>query len=210
MLIVIIVLVLCYKLAINSFFVNMGHMKITNLLTIVRLLLIPFIIALLYSSSTSFLILALALFLIASFTDWLDGYIARNYNLITTFGTFIDPIADKILILGIFFAFSDLNLVPLWMVLLVLFRELLVSGVRQVSSMKGKIIGANWMGKTKASLQILFILLAQIYLILKSINYPLAYWPKFLYLFFLGITLLALLFAFVFVYWNRDLLLKDF
>ncbi len=185
-------------------------MKLTNLLTLLRLLLVPVIFFLINSKETSLLLLSLLVFLFAVFTDWFDGFIARTYNLITAFGTVFDPLTDKMLILSIFFAFSSIGLIPIWMVLLLLFRELLVSGIRQLGSVSGKIIGANWMGKAKASLQMGIIVFVQCYLILKSIGYLIPYGLDILYFSTLFMVILSLIFAAVFLVWNRSLVLKDF
>lgn len=130
-------------------------MKIPNMLTILRILLIPIIAGLLLSDGVIENTAAAIIFIIAIITDWLDGKIARKYGQKSIFGTFMDPIADKMLILTAFFILSARQLIPIWMPLLMLFREFLVSGVRQVASTESKPVGANWMGKTKFILQAL-------------------------------------------------------
>lgn len=127
---------------------------IPNLITIGRLLLIPLILWLATRTSTAALGAALGLFVAAGISDWLDGYLARRWHQISPFGKLMDPIADKMLVLGLLFVFSRLRVLPLWIPLVHLFRELLVSGVRSVFAARGRVVGANWMGKTKFWLQL--------------------------------------------------------
>jgi CDP-diacylglycerol--glycerol-3-phosphate 3-phosphatidyltransferase len=95
---------------------------------------------------------ALVVCFIASLTDLLDGYLARRLGAITPFGTLMDPVVDKMLALGLLFVFCLQGFLPLWLVIVNLFRELLVSGVRQVEASHGHVVGANWSGKAKFAL----------------------------------------------------------
>ena len=107
-------------------------------------------------------LLVLILFAIASFTDYLDGYIARKHNLITSFGKFIDPIADKLLVNTMFILFAVDGVVPAVIVLIMLWRDMIVDGLRMNASAKGKVVAAGMMGKAKTVLQmfaIIFLLL---------------------------------------------------
>jgi CDP-diacylglycerol---glycerol-3-phosphate 3-phosphatidyltransferase len=183
--------------------------KVPNYLTVLRLLLVPIIIALSYTTNKYYLSAALILFVVATFTDWADGFLARRYNLITTFGTFFDPMVDKILILGIYFLFVDLGLLPLWMVLLLLFREFFVSGIRQVCSEKKMIVGANWMGKSKFTMQVIIILFVQLHLIVNSAGYAIPFGEQIIYYAALIMTLISLGYAINFMLWNRKVLFKD-
>ena len=106
--------------------------------------------------------LVLILFAIASFTDYLDGYIARKHNLITSFGKFIDPIADKLLVNTMFILFAVDGVVPAVFVLIMIWRDMIVDGLRMNASAKGKVVAAGMMGKAKTVLQmfaIIFLLL---------------------------------------------------
>lgn len=184
-------------------------MKTPNVLTLIRFLLIPLIALLLYSANANLVLFSIAVFLFAVFTDWADGYIARNFNLKSKFGTFFDPIVDKMLILTMFFVFVDLKLIPLWMVLLILFRELVVTGIRQVCSSGKKIVGANWMGKTKFSLQTLAIVYLQVFLYFKVLNKPnILFNETFAFYFILAVVAVSLAFALNFLYWHRKEILS--
>ncbi len=147
---------------------------VPNILTVLRLAAVPPVLWLAYGEGAASAAAGLGLFLIAAFTDWLDGYIARRTDSITRLGTLLDPLADKILVLGTLFVFADRGLFPLWLVLVVLFRELLVSGVRRVHALEGKVVGANWMGKTKFVTQNLLIVACFLHLLLDALGES---WP---------------------------------
>lgn len=117
-----------------------------NKITVLRLLLIPVFMILLYCGRIYW---ALTAYIIACLSDFADGYIARNYNQITNFGKFIDPLADKILVLTAMCYFVDINMMPGWAVALVLLREFAVSGLRLVAVQQGTIIAAAMSGKVK-------------------------------------------------------------
>lgn len=184
-------------------------MKTPNMLTIIRFLLIPLIALLIYAGSPNLVLFSIAVFLFAVFTDWADGYIARKFNLKSKFGTFFDPIVDKMLILTMFFVFVDLELIPLWMVLIILFREFLVTGIRQVCSTGKKIVGANWMGKTKFSLQTLAIVYLQVFLYFRMAGKENIFFNRtFAFYFILAVVIVSLAFALNFLYWHRKEILK--
>lgn len=103
-------------------------------------------------------IIVLALFCIASFTDFLDGQIARKYNLITSFGKFIDPIADKMLVNTMFVMFAALNIVPVVPVIIMIWRDTIVDGMRMTAAGKGKVVAAGFLGKLKTVSQMLTII----------------------------------------------------
>ncbi len=103
-------------------------------------------------------IIILILFVVASITDYVDGYIARKYNLITTFGKFIDPIADKLLVTTMFILFAIDGIVPIVVVLIMLWRDILVDGLRMIASSEGIVMSAGYLGKLKTVLQMLTII----------------------------------------------------
>ncbi|MCH8003267.1 MAG: CDP-diacylglycerol--glycerol-3-phosphate 3-phosphatidyltransferase [Nanoarchaeota archaeon] len=185
-------------------------MKIPNLLTLIRFFLIPTIAFLLYSDNPNYILLSTIFFIIASLTDWADGFIARHHNQKSAFGTFFDPLIDKMLILTMFFIFVDLDLIPLWMALLILFRELLVTGIRQFCSTPKKVVGANWMGKSKLFMQTIVVLYIQIFLYL-------TYSDKIIFLFnntlvfylTLIMTIISLGYALNFLLWHRKEILSN-
>lgn len=143
-------------------------MNLPNKLTIFRIILVPIMVIIPYLNiqgeffgiSWAFLIIDL-IFIIASITDKLDGTIARKKNMITTFGKFLDPIADKILVLAALIMLVSFNKIPAWIPIIVLFREFVVSGYRLVASTKGgEVISASKWGKMKTVTQMIAIILA--------------------------------------------------
>lgn len=133
-------------------------MNLPNKLTIARVAAIPFIIAALYQNAGSWRLIALILFCLASFTDFLDGYLARKNNIVTDFGKLLDPIADKLLVLSTMIMFTYRGMMIAWVVILILSRELAVDGLRSLAASKGKVIAAGQLGKIKTCSQIALIL----------------------------------------------------
>jgi len=113
-------------------------------------------------------ITALIVFTLASFTDYLDGKIAKSRGLVSDFGKFMDPIADKILILAAFLAFVEMNLIPSWTVVIIIFREFVILGLRILGIIKGHIIAASRAGKHKTISQVVTVFFILIYLALKQ------------------------------------------
>ncbi len=128
--------------------------NIPNLLTFFRIALIPVLVFLLLSSSELLSILSVLVFSIASITDWLDGYLARKMNIVTNLGKFLDPIADKLLIAAALVMLVGLGRVPAWMVVVIIGREIAVTGLRSIASSEGIIIAASDLGKGKMIIQI--------------------------------------------------------
>ena len=132
-------------------------MNLPNKLTVLRMILVPFfVLALLWPFPHHYLV-ALALFGAASYTDHLDGMLARKHNQITDFGKFMDPLADKILVISALVCFVSLGLCDVWLVLLIIAREFMVTSVRLVAAGKGTVIAANNWGKVKTVSQIVAI-----------------------------------------------------
>ena len=123
-------------------------MTTANKLTIFRVVLIPVFLVLAYAGQRYW---ALAVFVIASLTDMLDGYIARHYNQITDFGKFMDPLADKVLVMAAMCYFVEVGRMPGWALAIVLLREFAVSGMRLVAVEQGRVIAAAWSGKFKTT-----------------------------------------------------------
>ena len=129
-------------------------MNLPNKLTLLRVIMIPAIVVLLLAfQSDGTCIAAGALFILASLTDLLDGKIARKYHLVTNFGKFMDPLADKLLVCSILICCTALDLTPAWAVIIVIAREFAISGFRLVAVEKGVVIAADWSGKVKTTLQ---------------------------------------------------------
>nr|WP_325213111.1 CDP-diacylglycerol--glycerol-3-phosphate 3-phosphatidyltransferase [uncultured Oscillibacter sp.] len=126
-------------------------MNLPNKLTMLRIVLTPVFLAVLYWGFPGADYAALAIFIIASLTDLLDGKIARKYNLVTDFGKFADPLADKILVVAAMLWFVECGRMPAWMVMIVITREFAVSGLRMIASDNGRVIAAGWSGKVKTA-----------------------------------------------------------
>ena len=132
-------------------------MNLPNKLSIARAVCIPVIVVLLYLEDPAYRIAAGILFILACLTDFLDGRIARKRNLVTDFGKFIDPVADKLLVLTTLIMLVHLRMMPAWVVILVLCRELSVDGLRMVAVTQGKVIAAGPLGKWKTACQMVLI-----------------------------------------------------
>lgn len=126
-------------------------MNLPNKLTMLRIVLAPVFLAVLYWGFPGADYAALAIFIAASLTDLLDGKIARKYNLVTDFGKFADPLADKILVVAALLWFAERGRMPAWMVMIVITREFAVSGLRMIASDNGRVIAAGWSGKVKTA-----------------------------------------------------------
>ena len=126
-------------------------MNLPNKLTLSRVILVPVFMAVLYMGFPGASWVALVIFIIASLTDLLDGQIARKYNLVTDFGKFADPLADKMLTTAALLWFVECGQMPAWALLIVLIREFAVSGLRMIASDKGRVIAAGWSGKVKTA-----------------------------------------------------------
>lgn len=128
-------------------------MNLPNALTVFRVLAVPFIIALLYFPGPTTCALATLLFLVAILTDLADGFLARKFNQVTNFGKFLDPLADKILIASVLVMLVELNWVSAWVAIIIIVRELLVTGLRAIAADKGHVIAADKYGKMKTIMQ---------------------------------------------------------
>ncbi|MCK4994907.1 MAG: CDP-diacylglycerol--glycerol-3-phosphate 3-phosphatidyltransferase [Candidatus Omnitrophica bacterium] len=132
-------------------------MNLPNRLTILRIVLAFVFMFLLFSPGLVGKILALVAFTIACVTDFYDGYVARKYNLITDLGKLLDPIADKVLVLAAFLSFVQMRLIPAWMVVVIILRELIVTGIRIIGLKKGRVLAASMAGKHKTVSQMVSI-----------------------------------------------------
>lgn len=136
-------------------------MNLPNKLTCLRMvLIIPFVIFMLAGAGEGiYKWIALAIFIVASLTDMLDGQIARKYNLITDFGKFMDPLADKLLVCSAMICLVELGRLPAWICIIIIAREFAISGFRLIASDKGVVIAANMWGKTKTVSQMAMVIL---------------------------------------------------
>lgn len=137
-------------------------MNLPNKLTVLRVIMIPFFVAaLLFDGGTNPTLryVAVAIFIVASLTDMLDGKIARKYNLVTNFGKFMDPLADKLLVCSALICLVELKELPAWMVIIIISREFIISGFRLVASDNGVVIAASYWGKFKTTFQMIAVVL---------------------------------------------------
>ena len=137
-------------------------MNLPNKLTIFRVILIPvFIIALMSGIIPEPVnrYVGVVIFCVASFTDYLDGHIARKYNLVTNFGKFTDPLADKLLVSSALICMIELGFLPAWIVIIIISREFIITGFRLIAAEGGLVIAASWWGKIKTVTQMLMIIL---------------------------------------------------
>ena len=126
-------------------------MNTANKLTMLRVVLIPVFLILLYWDVPLHMIYALVIFILASVTDFVDGYVARHYNQITDFGKFMDPLADKMLVMAALLWFVQMGRLPAWAMLIVIVREFAVTALRLMAVERGRVIAAAWSGKVKTA-----------------------------------------------------------
>ena len=143
----------------HSIFVWEVWLNLPNALTLARILLVPFIVVFLILRPAPFNYTAGAIFLVAVFTDWLDGRIARSMQRVTTVGKLLDPIADKLLISAALISLVQVGRVPAWMVVLVVGRELFISGLRAIAASQGVVIQASDFGKAKMVTEVVAVML---------------------------------------------------
>ncbi len=151
-------------------------MNVPNLLTLIRIFLVPLVVAALVQQNLELRVgkllvandlFALTLFLAAAVTDLLDGYLARRWKQVTTVGTLLDPVADKLLISAVLISLVEIRLLPGWLVILIIGREFAVSGLRSIAAAEGYTIKAGELGKSKMLLQV-----AGVTLVMLSIRWP--------------------------------------
>lgn len=136
-------------------------MNLPNKLTILRVIMIPFFIFFMMTDAAGDASkwIALVIFVVASLTDLLDGHIARKYHLVTNFGKFMDPLADKLLVCSALICFVQTGALPAWFVIVIISREFIISGFRLVASDNGVVIAASYWGKFKTTFQMVMIVL---------------------------------------------------
>lgn len=135
-------------------------MNLPNKITIARVFMIPVFLIIYLSQSLPYAnLIAAIVFVVACLTDALDGYIARKYNLVTNFGKFADPLADKLLVCSALICFVEFKLVPAWIIIVIIFREFIISGFRLVASDNGVVIAASNIAKFKTTAQMIMSIL---------------------------------------------------
>ena len=134
----------------------MKQMNTPNKLTLLRVIMIPFFVVFMLADLGSWSKwAALIVFVVASMTDWLDGYLARRDHLVTDFGKFMDPLADKLLVCSALICLTDMDRIPSWVVIIIIGREFIISGFRLIASDNGVVIAANYWGKAKTVCQMI-------------------------------------------------------
>ena len=136
-------------------------MNTPNKLTVARMILVPFLVVFLLTGwgGEANRWICLAIFVAASVTDWFDGHLARKYNLITNFGKFMDPLADKLLVCSAMICMIEVDKLPAWVVIIIIGREFIISGFRLIAADNGIVIAASWWGKAKTISQMIMIIL---------------------------------------------------
>ncbi len=133
-----------------------GNWTLPNALTVLRIFLVPLLVVFLL---TEYTLVGLSVFIFASLTDWFDGYLARRRQQITTLGQLLDPIADKLLVSAAFISLVELGLAPAWMVVIIIGREIAISGLRTIAADRGVSIPASSLGKYKTTVQMVTVVL---------------------------------------------------
>ena len=136
-------------------------MNTPNKLTVARMIMVPFLVVFLLTGwgGEANRYISLILFVAASITDWFDGYLARKNHLVTNFGKFMDPLADKLLVCSAMICFIELEKLPAWFVIIIIGREFIISGFRLIAAENGVVIAANYWGKFKTVSQMIMIIL---------------------------------------------------
>ena len=136
-------------------------MNTPNKLTVARMIMVPFLVVFLLTGwgGVANRYISLIIFVAASITDWLDGYLARKNHLVTNFGKFMDPLADKLLVCSAMICMIELGILPAWFVIIIIGREFIISGFRLIAAENGIVIAANYWGKFKTVSQMIMIIL---------------------------------------------------
>ena len=191
-------------------------MNLPNILTVGRILVTPLFIILLFYDHPYARSWALFIFVAAMLTDIFDGYYARKYNLVTDYGRFLDPLADKIMVLSALISFAVMNVIPYWMVSLIIFRDVFITGLRMAMSSKNKTMVTSKIAKRKTLSQVLIIIFIlfnigfnslSIFWIEKMILFSRQY--ELIYYLTLLVTAFTVFTGFTYLYTNR-LVIKQF
>jgi len=190
-------------------------MVLPNQLTTLRIILTPIFLYLFISGDPVLMQISLVVYIIAAITDWYDGWLARKFNYITTWGKFMDPLADKILTSTAFFAFVFIDVLDLWMVIIVVFRDLFVTGLRLFAEWKNKSFATSYTAKVKTVIQMVYIFYLLIVFTLKENSFLQQQLPSLfqiltdstaIYFSMLAITLFTFSTGIIYIYQNRVLI----
>ncbi|MFH1798781.1 MAG: CDP-diacylglycerol--glycerol-3-phosphate 3-phosphatidyltransferase [Candidatus Omnitrophota bacterium] len=180
------------------FYAYKKTMNLPNKITISRILLVFVFMVFLFSKGLAAKSLALVVFLIAAMTDYLDGFIAKKYNIVSDFGKIMDPVADKVLTLAAFLVFVEMKLVPAWMVVIIIMRELVITSIRIMALKNNEVLPAGRGGKHKTVSQMFSIFVILVFIIIKESgivmfgfwNASFEYWYKQLIFLLMTITVI--------------------
>ena len=187
-------------------------MNLANKLTISRIVLAGIFILFLFIKGPGAKFMAMTIFLTACITDYYDGYIARKANSITSFGKLMDPIADKILVLGAFLAFVQMNVIPAWMVIIIITREFVITGIRILALSQKKVLAAESGGKHKTVSQMVAVIAILIFLIIKELKFSFRHMENFetaLYLLMITTVAMTLTSGISYMIRNKDIFMGD-
>lgn len=194
-------------------------MVLPNQLTVLRIILTPVFLVLFLSENSSYKQLSLIVFIIAAITDWYDGWLARKFNYITNWGKFMDPLADKILTSTAFLAFAFLGVLEMWMVILIVIRDFLITGLRLYAEYKGDRMSTSHIAKWKTFLQMVFIYYLLLVFTLKTVEsvyngneylFSILTDHGFIYITMLFVTILTVITGITYLYSNRRLIKRLF
>jgi len=187
-------------------------MNLANKLTISRIILTGIFILFLFIKGPAAKFMAMAIFLAACATDYYDGYLARKTGDITPFGKLMDPIADKILILGAFLAFVEMEIIPAWMVMIIIARELVITGIRVLALSQKKVLSAEAGGKHKTVSQMVAVISILIFLIIRDLGFGIRYVDYFgagLYLLMIIVIAMTLTSGISYMIKNKNIFMGD-
>ncbi len=194
-------------------------MVLPNQLTILRIILTPIFLYLFLDDSSTSIQTSLIVFIVAAITDWYDGWLARKFNYITEWGKFLDPLADKILTSTAFLAFVFVNILELWMVVLIIFRDILITGLRIYADYKKVSFSTSYSAKWKTFLQMFFLYYVLLIYTAKTVEwiykgrekiFEILFNPYLIYYSMLFITIFTVLTGITYIYSNRLLIKKLF
>jgi len=187
-------------------------MILPNQLTVMRIILTPVFLFLFLQDSNTLKQISVIVFLIAAITDWYDGWLARKFNYITSWGKFMDPLADKILTSAAFIGFVIIDFIPLWMVIVIIVRDFLITGLRSYADFKKQAFYTSRSAKVKTFIQMVFLYYLLIVYVLKTLPtytekfndyYVFLSDKRFIYFFMLFVTLLTAFTGITYIFKNR-------
>ncbi len=188
--------------------------NLPNIISLTRVILAPLFIYLMLTNDVGYMILACFLYLVAAITDYIDGWYARKFGLITKWGQFFDPLADKILTTSAFIVFYIFDIMPLWMIIVIVFRDAITTMLRIITWKRKKMINTSFLAKLKTTVQMIFIasILVLIFIKLTGVfdifpeTVDLIIYSKWVYYFMLFLTILTIWTLIDYIYSNKSLL----